>query len=75
MAGDEIGGCHDQAAAAPINILLMAKAVQTPKAPELKLEDRPTWAELLRAIRERPAHQPYTGPSIAQLIRSDRQSH
>jgi hypothetical protein len=52
----------------------MAKTVQTPEVPEAKLEERPTWAELLRTIRERPAHQPYTGPSIAQLVRSDRQS-
>jgi hypothetical protein len=49
----------------------MGKTIQTPDAPEPKVEDRPTWAELLRAIRERSAHQPYTGPSIAQLIRSD----
>ncbi len=58
----------------PSSICLMAKTVQTPEVPEAKLEERPTWAELLRTIRERPAHQPYTGPSIAQLVRSDRQS-
>jgi hypothetical protein len=47
----------------------------TSTPPEPKLEDRPTWAELLRSIRERPTHKPYAGPSIAQLIRSDRDAH
>lgn len=56
-------------------ICVMAKTVQTPASPEPKLEDRPTWTELLRTIRERPTHKPYTGPSIAQLIRSDRDAH
>lgn len=38
-------------------------------------QKKPTLAELLKQIRERPGHKPYTGPSTAAIIREDRDSH
>lgn len=37
--------------------------------------NKPTWAELLKQIRERPGHRSYTGPSSAAIVREDRDSH
>ncbi len=38
-------------------------------------QDKPTWAEMIKKMRERPGHKPYAGPRVAEIVRRDRDSH